>query len=215
MKTVILVSGKLQSGKNLFTDLCMENLKEKYSVSYDYFAKELKNRCKEDFSTFVHFINKISEHLPEDIKDSIHTNDENWYENKNQLTRLLLQLYGTEIFRNRVDVNYWAHQLVKNVKKSNSEIVFITDVRFPSEIEALKGFGFNLITVRINRTITREEEFNQHESELALDNYKKFNHVIENNGTLDELKEKARLFSETIISQIETTNNQITMDFGI
>lgn len=198
MKTVILVSGKLQSGKNLFTDLCMNELKDVVKVSYDYFAKELKNRCREDFRPLVNFVNSLCDRLPEDVVDSIYTKDENWFENKNELTRILLQLYGTEIFRNRVDQNYWAKQVVENVKNSDSDVIFITDVRFPSEIDALKNQGFDIITIRINRQITREQEFNQHESETALDNYGLFDDVLENNGTLEELTEKAKKFSKMI-----------------
>lgn len=206
MKTIVLVSGKLQSGKNLFTDLCMNELKDFAKVSYDYFAKELKNRCKEDFRPLVNFVNSLCERLPEDVVESIYTKDENWFENKNELTRILLQLYGTEIFRNRVDQNYWAKQVVESVKNSDSDVIFITDVRFPSEIDAINtlenDYGFNIITIRINRTLTREQEFNQHESETALDNYRYFDEVIENNGTMEELTEKARKFSKMIQNEI-------------
>jgi hypothetical protein len=118
------------------------------------------------------------------------------------MTRILLQLYGTEIFRNRVDKEYWAKQVVENVKNSDSDVIFITDVRFPSEIDALKNQGFDIITIRINRRMTREHEFNQHESETALDNYGLFDEVVENNGTLEELKEKAKVFSKMIQNRI-------------
>lgn len=207
MKTVILVSGKLQSGKNSFADMCMEYLKDKTNTSFDFFAKELKQRCKEDFSDLISFINKLCETFPPEIRELLYTEDENWFENKNQLTRILLQLYGTDIFRNRVDTDYWAKQVVDNVYNSESNIIFITDVRFQSEIDALKtmekDYGYNIITIRINREIDREAEFNQHVSETALDNYEYFDYAFENNGTVDELREQAEKFSKMLL-RIET-----------
>lgn len=104
----------------------------------------------------------------------------------------------------------------------------ITDLRFKNELEAVKDRGG--ITIRIDRNITRQTaiqlakdkfgkdwkdgylneeliedmksfiEKDEHESETALDNAK-FNYVIENNGTIEELIEKVReiLIKEGII----------------
>lgn len=193
MKLVVLVSGKLQSGKNTFADLCIENLKNDLKVSYDYFAKELKQRCKEDFKPLVEYVNSLN--IPE-----LHTEDDNWYENKNKLTRILLQVYGTDVFRNRVSEDYWAEQLVENVYNSDSDVIFVTDVRFPSEITALENEGFDVVSVRINRNLNRDDSVNEHESETALDNYTSWDYVFDNSGTYDELKEFSINFSELVKS---------------
>ncbi|MCF8445339.1 MAG: hypothetical protein K9G29_10055 [Crocinitomicaceae bacterium] len=208
MKTIILISGKLQSGKNSFADICMDFLKNNANVSFDFFAKELKERCKEDFSDLIVFINKLCETFPPDIKKLLYTEDENWFENKNQLTRILLQIYGTQIFRNRVDQDYWAKQVVDNIKKSTSDIIFITDVRYPSEIKALSQFNsdYNIITIRINRELDREASFNQHESETALDDYEQYDHVFNNDGTYEELQDYAVNFSKQILFQINSSS---------
>ena len=92
----------------------------------------------------------------------------------------------------------------------------ITDTRFPNELEAIKSRGG--ITIRVNRypnkiyvsrgaNNTKEIDFdstnpmhmshylgdirNKHESETALDK-EEFDYVIDNNGTLEELKEKVK-----------------------
>lgn len=201
MKVIVLVSGKMQSGKNKFTDICMENLKD-FNVSYDYFAKELKDRCKQDFSKLVQFLNSISSSLPKELKDQLYTTDENWYETKNPVTRILLQTYGTDIFRNRVDNKYWADRLIDNLKNSTSDIIFVTDVRFPSEIESVERVAeendFLVTTLRINRPIDRSDDINNHESETALDNYKYFESIIENNSSLDSFSVKAIEYCEHI-----------------
>ncbi len=198
MKLVVLVSGKLQSGKNTFADLCIEHLKNDLKVSYDYFAKELKQRCKEDFKPLVEYVNSLN--IPE-----LHTEDDNWYENKNKLTRILLQVYGTDVFRNRVSEDYWAEQLVENVYNSDSDVIFVTDVRFPSEIAALENEGFDVVSVRINRNLNRDDSVNEHESETALDNYTSWNYVFDNSGTYDELKEFSIRFSELVKSSFGLT----------
>lgn len=76
----------------------------------------------------------------------------------------------------------------------------ITDVRFPNEVEAIKRKGG--IIIRVNRfSWVKEQEkqilkevwnykVEEHESEVALDNYKDFHYVIENKGTIEELVEK-------------------------
>ena len=128
MKNLILVSGKAQSGKNTFASFLSEQIKKQnLTVVEDAFANGVKNGSKEDFKHLIDFLNNYAERvkaqvgvlrsfdkgLPEDpflkvdkILDEIKTKDENWYETKNPITRLILQAYGTEIFRRRVDGDY-------------------------------------------------------------------------------------------------------------
>jgi len=143
------------------------------------------------------FNQKIQMYFESSIRklEELITKDENWYENKNPITRILLQTYGTEIFRKRVDQNWWVKQLKNRVLQSNSDIILITDVRFPNEIECFKKDipkDFTVTTIRINRNLNREASFNEHESENALDNYNEFDYVIDNNGTLEDLKNKVK-----------------------
>jgi len=63
----------------------------------------------------------------------------------------------------------------------------ITDMRFPNELSAVKERGG--ITIRINRKQTGE--LSTHPSETALDDYQFFDETIDNNGTLEELYNKA------------------------
>jgi hypothetical protein len=84
-------------------------------------------------------------------------------------------------------------------KKYNYPNWIITDMRFPNEIAAVELREG--ITIRVNRDNgTREIDTNPHPSETALDDAK-FDYVIENDGTLDELVEKVRaiLIREKII----------------
>lgn len=116
------------------------------------------------------------------------------------------------------DTEYKNEPITKSI--IDSQIVpnkwVVTDTRFPNELEAIKSRGG--ITIRVNRypnkiyasrgaKNTREIDFdptnpvhishylgnikNKHESETALDQVD-FDYVIDNNGTLDELKEKVK-----------------------
>ena len=101
----------------------------------------------------------------------------------------------------------WKHVGIKKqpivpiLPKSGSNWI-ITDVRFPNELEAIKKH--NGITIRINRGLIERTgkmiQEPEHISETALDNAK-FDYVIENDGTIEELIEQVKkiLIKEEII----------------
>lgn len=113
--------------------------------------------------------------------------------------RLLLQLIGTDLFRNQLHPNTWVNASFANYL--NNAWIF-TDVRFPNELEAIKKH--NGITIRINRGLVERTgkliQEPEHISETALDNAE-FDYIIENNGTIEELLEQVKkiLIKEEII----------------
>ena len=66
----------------------------------------------------------------------------------------------------------------------------ITDVRFPNEAKAVKDRGG--ILIRINRP--GFENTGDHLSEIALDDYKNFDTIIINDGTIEDLSKKIKEF---------------------
>lgn len=102
--------------------------------------------------------------------------------------RQLLQKFGTEVGRN-ISPNLWVEVLMNDYIKAKldgyEEDWIITDVRFENEANAIREN--NGILIRINRNTNLKDE---HLSETALDNYKNFDLVIDNNGTIDELIDK-------------------------
>lgn len=102
--------------------------------------------------------------------------------------RQLLQKFGTEVGRN-ISPNLWVEALMNDYIKAKldgyEEDWIITDVRFENEANAIREN--NGILIRINRNTNLKDE---HLSETALDNYKNFDLVIDNNGTIDELIDK-------------------------
>ena len=198
------MSGKMQVGKNVAADFFIEKLKAKgMSVETDLFAHDLKNNCKNDFKKLAHFLNNYAEglkilvntfadvmtknHMLDSLLnaiDQIKVTDENYFENKNGVTRALLQIYGTEIFRDRVDIDYWAKQVLNRSIKSKADAIVITDARFPNEINVFGDVDMDqikVINIRVNRDTGVVDE---HESETALDDFNEWNYIIDNNHSL-------------------------------
>lgn len=105
--------------------------------------------------------------------------------------RELLQRLGTEAIRNNLHENAWVNALFADYNQYCNWVV--TDVRFPNEAQQIKDNGG--VIVRINRT--GYGPINNHPSETALDDWD-FDYYIENNGTLEDLKESARILMTLI-----------------
>lgn len=223
MKKVILVSGKIHSGKNQLSEFLQKEFENKsLKVSSDLFAKSLKDGCKEDFKKLANVLENISEEIKakinlwidqrqlmlngdavvRDIESTINKliiKNENWYENKTDITRNILQLYGTQIFRDRVDNNWWVKQVKSRCVASNDDVIIITDCRFPNEIIEMFDDEYEIITIRITRNINTNDIIASHDSETALDDWKEWNFEINNNGTLHDLMGSANIIANEIL----------------
>ena len=224
MKKIILISGKLRTGKNQFAQYLKEEFqKSGLKVSEDLFARSLKDGCKEDFRKLTNVLDNICEEIKAkiglfvdqrenmiypDMIDSIDKSvnklkikEENWYEDKTDITRNILQLYGTEIFRKRVDENWWVNQVKNRCIASKSDVIIVTDCRFPNEIEGMFCEDYETIVIRIKRDINTQELISSHDSETALDDWNEWNYIVENNGTLEELRGSAKEISKYLTEE--------------
>ena len=142
----------------------------------------------------------------------LHENQQSWGKLHKPTPRTLLQLLGTQCGRDIIHPDIWVNALfadfvnpVKMDDRRSKSKWIITDVRFPNEAKKIKEKGG--ILIRINRPkvkvitddlvtdiIHNSKNFGivEHESETALDNYKEFDFIIENNGTIEELVEKVK-----------------------
>lgn len=59
--------------------------------------------------------------------------------------REILQVLGTDVFRNMFDQKVWVNALVSHVKSCGSQLVLVDDVRFDGELEAIAALGGVLI----------------------------------------------------------------------
>lgn len=109
--------------------------------------------------------------------------------------RQILQKLGTEVGRN-IHPDIWVEALLRdyryrwthNMTNCDNPLILpnwiVPDVRFLSEVKAIEGRGG--FVIRINRDTSYSDS---HPSEIGLDDYP-FKYVVNNNGTLDELKDK-------------------------
>lgn len=99
--------------------------------------------------------------------------------------REVLQIMGTDIFRERVYEQVWAEAPFRQPWKE-SDVVLIPDCRFPNEKEIVEANGG--IVIRINRTRPEAMEADTHASETTLDDVP-FDLVYQNDGSLEELED--------------------------
>jgi hypothetical protein len=100
--------------------------------------------------------------------------------------RTLLQWWGTE-FRRSANPSYWVNKHKEEVEKEKPEVVLIPDVRFFNEVMYIGEYGdkVKVFNPRIPLTGTK------HASEEELANYDGWDATIINDGSLDDLKQKA------------------------
>ena len=115
---------------------------------------------------------------------------------KKSTIRDVMQVLGTNLLRQGFNNNIHVATTLGSIKED--EKIIITDTRFPNELQAVKDRGG--ITIRVNRpdfvenSLTGEKFLvkvhkSEHLSETSLD-HAEFDYVIENDGTLKDLKEK-------------------------
>ncbi len=106
--------------------------------------------------------------------------------------REVLQVVGTEVFRNCFRGTFWIDLMsirMRQAEKSGAELVFVTDVRFKNEIRAIQELGGKLI--RVIRDTGKEDQI-PHASELEMLEIpnSEFDFVVDNNGSIEEYCDK-------------------------
>ena len=100
--------------------------------------------------------------------------------------REFMQFLGTDVMRKMYEP-VWVQSCLNKIKREQSSLAIIADVRFPNEVDAVTGAGG--VVVRLDRG----ERGDSHPSETALDNYK-FDYNIDNTGSVDALISQVKLF---------------------
>lgn len=190
---IIGISGKKQSGKDTVFEFAKKSIKT--TVLKFAFADGVKEECSK--ATGVSF---------------------NAMESRKDIYRKLYQWWGTEFRRGLFDNNYWIdylrNKILSNeiINKDESEnlgkgvVVFITDVRFKNEADWIKSVGGFLI--RIDR---KDNKFyknpDNHQSEIELDEYDKFDWTIVNNHTLEVLEGATKIALNYIKKKLNSNHN--------
>lgn len=169
---IIGLSGYARSGKDTVADYLVQN----YGFTRMAFADPMKEALRR-LNPLITFEGVAGIGLAWAVEKS------GWEVVKDESpeVRGLLQRMGTEVGRNMFGEDFWVDYAIGQSWK-NENVVF-SDVRFRNEAAAIqKNWGENW---RINRPGTLAA--NAHISETELDNYKGFDEVLENSGSLEEL----------------------------
>lgn len=105
--------------------------------------------------------------------------------------REVLQFVGTELFRNQLDPDIWVQSVYRR-GYGERDVVIVADCRFPNEAKFGGEHGLLL-------SIERETGLagDSHASETSLDGYEGYHHILQNNGSFEDLKAQLRVVLET------------------
>ena len=188
-KIIYLICGRPRMGKttvgNFIKDFYDKNSSSKCAVTY--FSKTLKNYAKDYFG---------------------------WDGSPETKPRELLQYMGTDYIRNKLGkTDFVIKRTLEDIEILSSffTIFVVDDTRFPMEIETCKELAKNVVSIKVERPNFDSDELTieqkNHEVETSLDNYQKFDYIIINDGSLEDLEKK----TIKIIGEIE--KNMETADF--
>lgn len=118
------------------------------------------------------------------------------YSSAKMTAREVMQYVGTDFFR-AIYPQVWVDSTIRKIKKEKPSMAVVVDCRFENEVKGIQEAGGKVI--RLTRNIFGDKD--QHPSETALDGYKGFDAVIENQNM-------------TIAEQNECLYNQLA-DWGV
>ena len=184
---IISVSGKIGSGKDT-----VANLIKQLTPTKNWKIKKFAGKLKQ-VATLITGI-PIEKWEDQEFKQT--QLGPEW----NMTVRDFLQKLGTEAVRDGLHADAWVNALFADYKmqtvyegewdyweKQVTPNWIITDTRFPNEIEAIQKR--NGILIKVIRDSGNTVGI-AHTSETALNDFDQWNYVIENNGTIEDLKQK-------------------------
>jgi len=165
------IHGLAGSGKTTLAKIIEEVYIERgFTVSNTPLAKPIKDIIKDLFN--------IDESVIEDRERK-----EEVIETLGKSVRELMTYIGTDVFK-KLKKDIWINKCLSAIYGANNDVSIIPDVRFEDEYEILKKEGFVMIKIK------REDIDNKinHISEQGLPD-ELFDHVIDNNTSLESLKQ--------------------------
>jgi len=204
---IIGICGFIGSGKDTVAD---------YLVNFQEFRREsFASTLKDAVAAVFGWDRTLLEGRTKEAREWREQVDPWWAERLAMPTltpRWVLQYWGTEVCRRAFHDDIWIASLENKIRNSKDSVV-ISDCRFPNEIEAIKNAGGRIYWVQrgalpewyesaisanrgSNVGLNELKRLGIHASEWAWLGCR-FDGVIDNNGTIDELYNQAQ---ELVIS---------------
>lgn len=194
---IIGICGFIGSGKDTVAD---------YLVNFHEFRREsFASTLKDAVSAVFGWDRTLLEGRTKEAREWREQVDTWWADRLGMPTltpRWVLQYWGTEVCRKGFHDDIWIASLENKLRNSKDHVV-ISDCRFPNEISSIRNAGGKIIWVQrgslpdwyshaiaansgSNIAYNELKRLKIHASETAWVGTN-FDHVIENNGTIDEL----------------------------
>lgn len=172
---IILIAGKSGSGKTTIANYLKK-----------LFEEEGK---KVILSPYTKYLKKYIEEITGEVISE---------ENK---PRELLQKISSDLIKEKLGKNnFFIDRQIEDIEIYSyfSDIIIIPDVRFPNEIEVIQEkfnnvFSIGIIRENYQTNLTKEQQ--EDITETSLDNYQKYDYLIENNNNTNLLKEAEKIKS--------------------
>lgn len=175
---IIILAGKARAGKDTTAEhikkYCEENNLKVVNLQFSYYIK-----------MYAKFIT-------------------NWDGSEETKPRTILQQLGTDIIRDKIDNYFFIKRIIEDIKVLSyfTDIITISDARLPEELDEVYKTYQNVTKINIVRNNYDNNLNNQetkHRTETSLDNYTNYDYIIENDGTIEELKNKTIEILKNII----------------
>lgn len=188
----VALCGKANSGKNTVSKIIKKQLEKTISNGewLNTFSLAFADPIKEIIANIFPQANKkclygSSKHRSQIIGDSFDKNGQPLtYRQALIDIGSLGRIYNKNIWVNKFDSN-----LNKQLKKNNYKLIICTDVRFEEEFDYLKANNFNIFKIKRN-SITLINDVSETTQDGIPDD--KFDAIIDNNKSLNDLKEEVK-----------------------
>jgi len=201
---IIGICGFIGSGKDTIAD---------YLVNFHEFRREsFASTLKDAVSAVFGWDRTLLEGRTKEAREWREQVDPWWAERLDMPTltpRWVLQYWGTEVCRKAFHDDIWIASLENKLRNSKDHVV-ISDCRFPNEIHSIRNAGGKIIWVRrgeLPEWYKFAEAANNLGSNMAYNELKrlkihasetawvgtKFDHIIDNNGSIDDLYKQIQL----------------------
>jgi hypothetical protein len=185
---IIGICGLIGSGKGTVADILVE--------THNFKKLSFADKLKDGVATIFGWDRAMLEGDTDESRQWRELKDDFWSnETKMEVTpRLVLQLFGTDCMRNGFDDGIWVSTIKKKLLENPTIDYVVPDVRFANEVEMIRDIGGQVWEVKRGADPQWLIEYEStgveptvHASEWKWIKSKK-DLVIENDGTLDELK---------------------------
>jgi hypothetical protein len=179
---IIGIGHRKGMGKDTFAKMLLDELNGNLGDDIFYYKESFADNVKEEsYNMFCDYGLKSGEYYEQhrDEKEIV-------IPSLGKSPRDIYLLVGA--FYRSIDPRYW----LKQVAVHKGQELIIPDLRYPNEMERIKALGGMTIKV-----INPRVDVSHDEADDALDGYD-FDCVVENNGTLVDLREQAKIMVQCI-----------------